>query len=42
MKAFEILELSERADDLFWLGQDGDGIGFEAGAWSLTLSVFWP
>jgi hypothetical protein len=26
----------------FRLGQDGDGIGFEAGTGSLTLSVFWP
>ncbi len=29
-KTFEIPELSECADDLFWLGQNGDGIGFEA------------
>jgi hypothetical protein len=28
-------ELSECADDLFWLGQNGDGIEFEACSWSL-------
>jgi hypothetical protein len=28
-------ELSECADDLFWLGQNEDGIEFEACSWSL-------
>ena len=34
-EAFEIPELSERADNSLWIGQDGDGIGLEAGAGSL-------
>jgi hypothetical protein len=24
------------ADDLFWLGQNGDGVRLEAGAWSVA------
>jgi hypothetical protein len=33
--ANEIPELSERPDNFLWVGQDGDGIGLEAGAGSL-------
>jgi hypothetical protein len=35
LEAFEGSELLEGADDAFWVGQDGDGIGLEACAWSL-------
>jgi hypothetical protein len=34
-EAFEIPELSERADNFLWLGQDGDWVRFETGAGSL-------
>ena len=34
-EAFEIPELSERADNFLWVGQDGDGVRLEAGAGSL-------
>jgi hypothetical protein len=35
-KGFESSELGELGDDLFWLGQNRDGIGLEAGAGSVA------
>ena len=35
-EGFEGSELLERADDLFWLGQNRDRVRLEAGAGSLT------
>jgi hypothetical protein len=38
IKGFEGSELSECADNLFWVGQNGDGIGLEA--WTGRVTGF--
>ena len=35
-EAFEIPEPVEGLDDLFWVGQDGDGVRLLSGAWGLA------
>ena len=35
-KGFEGSELGEFGDDLLWLGQDGDRVRLETGAWSVA------